>query len=81
MSGPGPGSFGAVQPGAVPSMAAFEGADPPFAAGSPPDGAPDACVAGSPVLFQQPIRMSPAAQFCAGSTHNLILDVAHLAVN
>ena len=35
MSGPDPGSFDGVDPGAVPAVAAFEGADPAFAAGSP----------------------------------------------
>ena len=35
MSGPDPGSFGGVDHGAVPSVAAFEVADPAFAAGSP----------------------------------------------
>jgi hypothetical protein len=35
VSGPDSGSFGAVDAGSVPSVAAFEGADPPLAAGSP----------------------------------------------
>jgi hypothetical protein len=35
VSGPDPGSFGGVDHGAVPSIAAFEGADPSFAAGTP----------------------------------------------
>jgi len=39
--GPGPGSFGAVQAGAVPSVLAFECADPAFASGSPLDGPPE----------------------------------------
>ena len=39
--GPDPGSFGAVQAGAVPAVAAFEGADPAFAAGPPLDGPPE----------------------------------------
>src|SRR5216683_5351696 len=39
--GPGPGSLGAVQAGAVPSVLPLEGADPAFAAGSPLDGAPE----------------------------------------
>ena len=37
--GPDPGAFGAVDAGAVPSVAAFEGADPAFASGAPFDGA------------------------------------------
>src|ERR1700677_242343 len=41
VSGPGPGSFGAVQAGAVPSVLPFECADPAFAAGPPFDGAPE----------------------------------------
>ena len=41
LSGPGPGSFQRVQARAVPSVAAFEGADPAFAAGSPLHGSPE----------------------------------------
>src|SRR5215207_3687014 len=37
VSGPDPGSVGSVDAGAVPSVAAFEGADPAFDAGSPFD--------------------------------------------
>jgi hypothetical protein len=33
VSGPNPGSFGAIQAAAVPSVPAFETADPAFAAG------------------------------------------------
>lgn len=36
-----PGSFGAVEAGAVPSVASFEGGDPGFAAGSPFDVPPE----------------------------------------
>src|SRR5918994_4676389 len=35
VSDPDPGAFGGVDPGSVPSIAAFEGADPAFAAGPP----------------------------------------------
>lgn len=35
VSGPDPGSLGAVDAGAVPAVAAFEGADSAFAAGAP----------------------------------------------
>jgi hypothetical protein len=38
LSGPGFGSFEAVQAGTVPAVSAFEGADPVFASGSPFDG-------------------------------------------
>ena len=38
MSGPDPGAFGGVDAGAVPAVAAFEGADAAFAAGAPFDG-------------------------------------------
>ena len=37
VSGPDSGAFDAVDPGAVPAVAAFEGADPAFASGSPFD--------------------------------------------
>ena len=39
MPGPCLGSFGAIQPGAVPAVASFQAADPAFAAGPPFDGA------------------------------------------
>jgi hypothetical protein len=39
MAGPDPGSFDGVDSGAVPAVAAFEGADPAFASGSPFHGA------------------------------------------
>ena len=45
--GPGFRSFEAVQAGAVPAVAAFEGADPAFASGSPFDGAAE-----GPASFQ-----------------------------
>ena len=38
MSGPDPGSFGAVDVGSVPSVSAFDGADPAFDSGPPLDG-------------------------------------------
>jgi hypothetical protein len=41
VSGPGPGSFGAVQAGAVPPVLALESADPAFASGPPLDGFPE----------------------------------------
>ncbi|CKM74309.1 Uncharacterised protein [Mycobacterium tuberculosis] len=37
MPGPDPGSFGAVDAGAVPTVVSFEGADAAFAAGAPLD--------------------------------------------
>ena len=37
VSGPGPGTFGGVDHGSIPSEAAFEVADPSFAAGPPFD--------------------------------------------
>ena len=37
MSGPDPGAFGSVDPGSVPAVSAFQGADPAFAAGPPLD--------------------------------------------
>ena len=41
VAGSSPGSFGAVQAGAVPSVAPFERADPAFVAGPPLDSPPE----------------------------------------
>ena len=50
VSGPDPGAFGAVDAGAVPAVAAFEGADAAFAAGAPLDGSSE----GGSVFFVSP---------------------------
>jgi len=56
LSGPGFGSFEAVQAAAVPVVSAFDGADPAFASGSPFDGS-----AKRPAVFDLlPVRAGSA---------------------
>ena len=62
MSGPDPGSFGSVDAGSVPSVAAFEGADPAFDAGSPLHGSSE-----RPSVF---LGLSGLAGFALAGDHH-----------
>jgi hypothetical protein len=66
--GPDSGSFGTVDAGAVPAVAAFEGADAAFAAGAPLDCSPE----GWPVFLGSPAL----GRFAFAGYH----DRAHLEV-